>query len=439
MSPGGIRSRSLRAGDAPVTTAGDHGRLYRAGVNSESITERGYTAVDRRALGSVATQFFVNGAAFASFVPRLPEIRERVGVGLDGLGVMMTIAVTIGAVGSLRAPGLIARFGTRRTLIVGGVLLISALPTIGFATAPFVFVLGAAAMFVADGLVDVSMNLQGSWLSARRHAPVMNRLHGLWSLGTVVGGLTAAQAAAAGVSLQVHLTIAAGLMIVSLLFVGRGLLTADEVHDGDDAGDDGQARTPAPKRTRAARVALMVLAVSGACSVTVEIVSGDWAAFRLSEDFGATAGFAGLGYVAFTVGMTVGRLGGDAVVLRIGDERLLRAATVVAGLGLAGAALVPNRWVVLVAYGVAGLGASTFFPKLYDDAARFRGRRGAGLAWLRTGSSVTALMVPTLVGVLAATSLSVGAATAIVTLPCVAGLFALSTWRRPPATQVRPR
>ena len=405
-------------------------------MNSEPIVERGYTATDRRALGSVATQFFVNGAAFASFVPRLPEIRDRVGVGLDGLGLMMTVAVTIGVIGSLRAPGLIARFGTRRTLIVGGVLLISALPTIGFATAPYVFVLGAAAMFVADGLVDVSMNLQGSWLSARRHAPVMNRLHGLWSLGTVVGGLTAAQAAAAGMSLQLHLTIAAGLMLASLLFVGRGLLAEDEEHGVDAAGE---ASAPTTKRTRAARLALLVLAVSGACSVTVEIVSGDWAAFRLSEDFGTTAGFAGLGYVAFTVGMTAGRLGGDAAVVRIGDDRLLRSATVVAGLGLAGAAFVPNRWVVLVAYGVAGLGTSTFFPKLYDDAARFRGRRGAGLAWLRTGSSVTALAVPTVVGVLAATSLSVGAATAIVTLPCVAGLLALSTLGRPAAGQVRPR
>lgn len=388
--------------------------------------EGAYGAADRRALASVATQFFVNGAAFASFVPRLPEIRDRIGVGLDGLGLMMTIAITIGTVGSLQSPRLIERFGTRRTLVVGGVLLVSALPTIGFATVPVVFVLGAATMFVADGLVDVSMNLQGSWLSARRHAPVMNRLHGLWSLGTVIGGLLAARAAAAGVSLETHLTVAAAMMLVSLGFVARGLLTVDEVHADDDVE---RADSPVPGRSSAARLALIVLAVSGAFSITVELVSSDWAAFRLSEDFGATAGFAGLGYVAFTVGMTVGRLGGDALVVRIGDERLLRWAIVVAGFGLAGAAFVPNRWAVLVAYVVAGLGVSTFFPKLYDDAARFRGRRGAGLAWLRTGSSVTALMIPTLVGVLAATSLSVGSATAIVTLPCIAGLLALSARR----------
>ena len=399
-------------------------------MNSGETVEGPYTAVDRRALRSVATQFFVNGAAFASFVPRLPEIRERIGVGLDGLGFMMTIAITIGTIGSLQSPTLIARFGTRRTLIVGGVVLIAALPTIGYATVPFAFVLGAAAMFVADGLVDVSMTLQGSWLSARRHAPVMNRLHGLWSLGTVVGGLTASRAAAAGVSLPVHLTVASALMFGSLLFVGRGLLTSDEGDEGDTvAASEMPAGSTSGRRRRGGRAALVVLAVSGACAVTVELVSTDWAAFRLTEDFGASVGFAGLGYVAFTVGMTLGRFGGDAVVLRIGDDRLLRWAIVVSGLGLAGAAFAPNRWAVLAAYGVAGLGTSTFFPKLYDDAAKFRGRRGAGLAWLRTGSSVTALTIPTLVGVLAATSLSVGAATAIVTLPCVAGLFALSLRR----------
>lgn len=158
-------------------------------------------------------------------------------------------------------------------------------------------------------------------------------------------------------------------------------------------------------------------------------MSSDWAAFRFTEDFGTTAGFAGLGYVAFTSGMTVGRLGGDAVVMRIGDERLLRLAILVSGVGLAAAAFAGNRWVVLIAYVVAGLGTSTFFPKLYDDAAKFTGRRGAGLAWLRTGASLTALFIPLIVGVLAATSLSVGAATAIVTLPCVVGLFLLSLRR----------
>ena len=76
-------------------------------------------------------------------------------------------------------------------------------------------------MSAADGIVDVAMNLQGSWLSARRHAPVMNRLHGLWSLGAMAGGVVAAQAAALGVSLEVHLVTVAVLLATAVVFVGR--------------------------------------------------------------------------------------------------------------------------------------------------------------------------------------------------------------------------
>lgn len=343
----------------------------------------------------------------------------------------MTLGVTVGLVGSLRAPALIERFGTRRTLLWGGVLMVAALPVIGLATSPIVLVIGLAAAFAADGLIDVSMNLQGSWLSARRHTPVMNRLHGLWSLGTVIGGVAASRAADAGLSLPVHLSIAAALMIGALLFVGAGLLPVDEDHD-EAPSTDGAARP-----SSASKAALVALALSGAFAITVELVSSDWAAFRLAEDLGATAGFAGLGYVAFTVGMTLGRLGGDQVVGRLGGDAVFRLAVLLAGIGLSIAAFAPGRGWVLAGYVIAGIGISVFFPKLYDDAARAKGRRGAGLAWLRTGASLTALAMPTAVGVLAASSLSVGQAVAIVTLPSLAGLLVVrgisSVDRRPAA------
>ena len=157
----------------------------------------------------------------------------------------------------------------------------------------------------------------------------------------------------------------------------------------------------------------------------------------MSEDFGASAGFAGLGFVAFTIGMTVGRLGGDSVLIRVGSDRLLRGAIVVSGLGLAVAAFAPNRWMVLAGYVVAGVGISTFFPKLYDDAAKFPGRRGAALTWLRAGSGVTALVIPVAVGVLAESRLSVGAATAILTLPCTIGFLLVSLGSERSASQAK--
>lgn len=124
--------------------------------------------------------------------------------------------------------------------------------------------------------------------------------------------------------------------------------------------------------------------------------------------------------------MTVGRFGGDWALTRLGGDNLQRLAIVVSAIGLAGAGLAPNRGIVLASYVVAGLGIATFFPKLYDDAAQHRGQRGAGLGWMTAGARLGGLVVPALVGVLAASRLSVGAATAVVTLPCVVGFFLLS-------------
>lgn len=376
-----------------------------------------FSAQDRRAVASVATQFFINGAVFASFIPRLPEIRDRIDVSTDVLGALLTAGAMVGLLGSFVVSKVIERFGTRQVLIAGATVLIATLPLIGFATAPAIFVLGLGLMAAFDVIVDVAMNLQGSWLSARRHAPIMNRLHGLWSLGTVVGGLAAAQITSAGISLQSHLLGVAAVLAVALVFVGRGLLRVDE--DQNAAREDAAASAQSSSRATPVRRALLMLALAGGFAIAVELVSSDWAAFRLSDDFATTAGFAGLGYVAFTSGMTLGRFGGDWLLSKIGTAALNQAAVVAATIGLAGAALLPNRYLVLISYVLAGLGISTFFPRLYDTAAQLPGKRGAGLGALTAGSRVTALATPIIVGSLAATSLSVGTATAIVVIPSV--------------------
>ncbi|MFN3255847.1 MAG: MFS transporter [Ilumatobacter sp.] len=376
---------------------------------------------DNRALLSVATQFFVNGLIVASFVPRLPEIRDRIDISTGTLGALLALGSIAGLGGSASVGRLIERFGTRLVLIAGAIVLVGSLAMIGLATTPWLLLLGLATLSWMDVLVDSAMNLQGSWISGRRSVPVMNRLHGLWSLGTVVGGVVASRAAAAGVSLQTHLLVAAGLLLLVVVFVGRGLLTVDE-HVGDDGSDLDPERVAATSTSRrpGKRALLVLLGLASGCSIAMEMTSSDWAAFRLSDDFGATAGAAGLAYVAFTVGMTSGRFGGDWAVGRFGAQRVFDVAIAVTVVALVVASFAPAEWMVIVAYVVAGLGVATQFPKIYDDAAKFPGRPGAGLGALTAGSRIALLVTPAVVGGLAATSLSVGAATAFVTIPAAA-------------------
>jgi len=388
----------------------------------------GLSPTDRRALGSVAVQFFVNGALFASFVPRLPEIRDRIDIGNDALGRLLALGAVSGLLASLLVGHLVERFGTRRLLLGAGAMLCGSLSIIGVATVPAILVLGLAMLSIFDVLVDTAMNLQGSWISGRRAAPVMNRLHGLWSVGTVVGGAAAAQLASMGVSLRVHLLVVSAMLFVVVMAVGAGLLQHDEhaaagVVDPVPIAAGGRF---APRRW--ARGPLMVFALVGACSLVMELTSTDWAAIRLSDDLGASAGVAGLGFVAFTVGMTVGRFGGDSSIVRFGHQRVAEVGIVVALVGLTIASFAPSQPLVMAGYLAAGLGVATQFPKLYDDAAKHPGRPGAGLGALTGGSRIALLVTPALVGTLASSRLSVGAATAMVTLP--AGLaFAVFTRR----------
>ncbi|HPQ95958.1 MAG TPA: hypothetical protein PLN94_10245, partial [Thiolinea sp.] len=174
-------------------------------------------SADVRALRSIALQFWLNGVLFSSLVPRLPELRDQLGVSIEQLGQALSMAMLGGIFGSLTVDWVCRRFNLKHVMILAALLLIMAMGTIAFSPTLGVFALLLAAMAALDAYVDVAMNIQGSQLSARARKPVMNRLHGLWSIGTVCGSLSAAAAIALGLGLQQQL--------LGLALVSAGLLT----------------------------------------------------------------------------------------------------------------------------------------------------------------------------------------------------------------------
>ena len=375
---------------------------------------------DRRALRSVAVQFFANGTVYATVIPRLPDIRERVDISIGTLGLVLTLGSVASLIGLLLAARVIARLGSRRVMIYGAVCSIGFLPVIGFSTGPVLLVAALFGLLFFDVFIDVAMNVQGSALSARRHTPVMNRLHGLWSLGSVTGGVVTVLTLRAGVSTPVHVSAVAVVLIAALMFVAPGLLRSDEASELDEAT---AANSTQPRR-RAFGAASLLLAIGGAMAMTIEITNGDWASFRLGEDLGARPGIAGLAFLTFTTGMTIGRFGGDWMQVRLGSTRLFRLSALISGSGSIMATLIPNTGVSIVGFLIAGLGTSVLFPQLYDRAARSPGPPGSGFASMLIGQRGAGLVAPLVVGALADTeALDVGQAMAIVTIPASLVVF----------------
>nr|CAA6829701.1 MAG: Unknown protein [uncultured Thiotrichaceae bacterium] len=372
-------------------------------------------SIDQRALRAVAVQFLINGAVAASYIPRLPEIRDSLGVDLAVIGQALTIASLGGLLGSWLAGRVITAIGTRQVMIYGTLLLVVLLPMIALASSIWVLLLVMAAIMLVDVIVDVAMNIQGSNLSARRSTPVMNRLHGLWSIGSVIGGVLAASMAALLIPLQWHLLGAAALMAMALWYIGGGLLTSDQV-----IPDEGSDKSGIKKPKARVPISLWVFAVLGGATFIPEMVASDWSPFRLSDDLQAGAGLAGIAYVAFTTGMVAGRLSGDWASAKLGKDRLLKYAIVVAAIGLGLACLVDYTPVVFASLTLAGVGISVLFPALYDNAAQDPHRPAAALGAMTAGSRGAMLIAPLAIGFLANSSLfSVGMAMAVLALPCL--------------------
>lgn len=384
---------------------------------------------DRRALQSVAVQFFANGLVYATFIPRLPEIRDRVGISIGALGFVLMLGSVAGLVASLFAGRVIARLGSRRVMIYGAVLSIGSLPIIGFAASPAVLVAGLVGVLFFDVFIDVAMNVQASALSARRHAPVINRLHGLWSFGTVAGGLATVLLIRAGVSAPQQFVLVAVGLIAALAFIAPGLLRRDEVPElvSASAAEERTVEKDSENVRHPFGLVSLLLGVGGAAAIVFEATLGDWAAFRLGDDLGALPGVAGLGFLAYTVGMTLGRFSGDWILVRLGHAQLIRWAAMVAGIGSVLATSIPNVLVSIVGFLIAGIGSSVLLPQLYDKAARAPGPPGSGFAPMLIGTRSAAVLAPLIVGSLAGTALlSVGQAMAIVLLPAAVIVFLIT-------------
>jgi len=385
---------------------------------------------DRRTFVSLALQSIVNAFVYSTYLARLPDIRDQTGISISTLGVVMTVGNLAGFAGSIVAPSAVRRLGSKWTMICGGTLYVFALPVIGSSRSAAVLVTAVIGMMLMNVLVDVGVAMQSTQFSAQRGRTVMGRMSGLYSLGTVGGGLAASSIAAAGFDVSVHLVVLAAVLAGALIFVGPGLLPVD-----DQPRRPGNAERPV-SRWRPNRFVL-VLGLASALAVPLDIVPGEWATFRMHDDLGTGTGAAAAAYFAFAAGMAAGRLGADWAAVHIGRTTVARLGPVVSASGLVVAATVPSRGTAFAGFLVAGLGIAAISPLLTEAAGRVPD--GAGFRALFVGNRLAGLLTPVMVGSLAGTAgLSVGAAMVTVVLPVAAVLVVLAVLAVRPAAADRP-
>jgi MFS family permease len=252
---------------------------------------------------AVTAVFFLNGAVFSSWYARLPDIQEELGIGTGALGVALLGAPLGLLVAQPVAGAVVARIGSRPLVAAAPILLAPVVLPALAVDAP-TLLLATLTVGATNGVLDISMNVQGLAVERAGRRRIFNSLHAAFSFGALTGAALAGVAIAAGLAPPAHLVIVAAVGAVGSLAAARGLLPAEA-----DARPEG-ARVARPSRQLAA------LGVVAFCALLAEGSVFDWSAIFMSRETDASSALAPAGFAAFSLAMGLGRLSADRTAER---------------------------------------------------------------------------------------------------------------------------
>jgi MFS family permease len=383
---------------------------------------------------AVTTVFALNGALLGTWGARIPAIQDGLDTGPGGIAVALA-ALAAGALIAMPTAGrLVSSHGSATVVRIAvavlglGLVAPAVMPTVAL-LALSTFLLG-----LANGSLDVSMNVQGVEVERRAGRAIFSSMHAAFSAGGLIGAGIAALCAATDIGALANFAVVGVLGAAIGEWVSRGMV-ADTPHvDGDGA--------TSPAGTSGGRWKLRGLAF---CCLFAEGAAMDWSAVHLRA-IGAGAAVAALAYAAFSVAMATGRLNGDWLSERLGPVALARRGGLLAGAAMALALIVGAPGVGLLAYVLLGAGLSVITPMVFRAAAT-GGDAGPALAAVTTtgylgllsgppiiGAVASVTSVPTaLVLVIVAAALVVAGSGALAPPPRPAGAVSLSTTSTPEA------
>src|SRR5471032_2431769 len=346
--------------------------------------------------------FFIAGMLYASWGVHVPTVRDKFHLSPGSLSIAL-LAVALGSIVAMltNAPW-IARVGTRRACLAGGIgmTICGALILV----APFYWLLLVVlALFgFSMATLDVAMNAEASAVEEALERPIMSSLHGMFSVGGMAGAAAGGALLAHGMPPAAHLVLASVVSLIVLLVSMPAVLPHVPHAEHVDGGRSSSNRWRSPALWALGAMALVALIAEGAMY--------DWATVYMRDVVLATRALASAAYAAFYGGMAAARFAGDVVRARFGAPQLVMASATLACAGMVGALLLPDAVVTLAGFTLMGLGLANMMPVLFAAAARVEGVSPAeGLAHVAGLAYFGLLLGPVIIGaVTQLTNLTIG-------------------------------
>jgi len=272
----------------------------------------------KRAAWAIFFVFFSESLVLGNWIPRIPDIKDQVGLTEFTLGVCL-LAIPAGTICAFLVAGrLIEHTGLRNSCRIWLPLwaLFFTLP--GLVTSVYwLFAILCLAGF-AIGLCEVAMNSKADMIELQFSKRIMSRCHGFWSLGSMVGALIGSALAQWGWSVAQHY-----LLVMPLIAIFAWLVCTALPEDIDTPSDE------------------------SASPIVI-----------------------GITYSFFSLVMAAVRLSGDYLAERFGVARLINVSTISAAAGITLFAMAPNIPFAFIGAALSGLGVALVYPMAITAAAR---------------------------------------------------------------------
>lgn len=299
-----------------------------------------------RAPMAALTAVGVFWGGFAAFVP---DIKSLAGASDRAFGLALILSALGGMVSMYLGPRVGAALG-RRVLPVTACLLVPAFGLPLIAQSVPLLALALFGMGAAVAILDISANVRISVLEERHGLHLMNLCHAGFSFAFAGAAAVASLARGAGWPATTVLPLLAviGALLALLMVEGR----------------DWQPAPKAPADARATHpwAAILPAAAILFAAFICENATEAWSALHIERNLGGAVGHGGFGPMMLGLMMGFGRLSGQFIAVRLGEERLVVGS---AALGVVGAvliALATTPGLAIIGVAVLGLGVAVVVP-----------------------------------------------------------------------------
>ncbi|AMG65940.1 MFS transporter [Providencia stuartii] len=306
----------------------------------------------------VATRiiFFIAGFATASWAAIVPFVKANTGANDATLGLLL-LCFGVGALIAMPLTGAIAaKFGCRKLMVASTIAFCLLLPLLPAISHIGILIVGLLLFGVGIGLTDCAMNIQAVIVDKASEKPIISGFHGYYSVGGIVGA-----GAMSAILLMGTPPIAAAIIIslVSLLLLSisfKGFLS--------------YANAPTGPLIAIPKGIVLVIGIICFAIFLAEGTVLDWSAVFLIEHHGLKESLGGLGFAAFATTMTIGRLTGDKIVMRVGSARVVFWGALLACIGFMIAVLSPYLSIAIIGYALVGAGCSNIVPVMFSSIGK---------------------------------------------------------------------